>query len=291
MSLRCVLFGEEKQKRLKELGWIPKSLDAELSDCCIFGGVNEERKLQAIAIYTIFSVEQKTMRLEYVYVRKPLRSQGLGTEMLRLAEENLQEIGYRRVCCEIAGTEARMNQLHNYLKKVGFVEKGEKGHLLVCPQGHFQGSSLEKIHTANLSIMKNIVQLADYNDCRLKKLLSKKETTGFYIEKKDYRPELCRFYMEEGEIRGAACLRYRKDGSVVSMRGYLSPNLKYKNAMTLLITELIADVGKILKPGTYLYIKIYRDNFYESALKFFGKAEEELQVQEYQREMGGYKIG
>ena len=83
-------------------------------------------------------------------------------------------------------------------------------------------------------------------------------------------------YIEEDEIRGALCMRYRSDGNLTTMKGYISPNIQYKYAMTMLIAVLIHNVKTVIKPGSSIYVKIYRDGFYESAKKLFGDAQEEI---------------
>ena len=82
-------------------------------------------------------------------------------------------------------------------------------------------------------------------------------------------------------------MRFRKDGSLMTMKGYLSPKLKNRYAMTLLIASLISDLRTKLQPGIKIYIKIYRQSFYESVKKLFGEGQEQYVLQEYERVIGG----
>ena len=82
-------------------------------------------------------------------------------------------------------------------------------------------------------------------------------------------------------------MRYRSDGNLTTMKGYISPNIQYKYAMTM----LIHNVKTVIKPGSSIYVKIYRDGFYESAKKLFGDAQEEIFFQEYERDLAAGMAG
>ena len=71
------------------------------------------------------------------------------------------------------------------------------------------------------------------------------------------------------------------------MKGYLSPTLKNKYAMTLLVAAQISDLRNALEPGTKIYLKLYRRSFYDNVKKLFGDGQTEFLFQEYECEMGG----
>lgn len=288
MEIRCILLQKEQQKRLIQCGWIPNDLEIVLNEQTLFfGSLDEENHLRAIAVFSFSKSNLRDVKLEYIFVQKQCRRQGIGVKLLHFSEEQLQLLGTRRLLCEWHDSEANMEIVSAYLKKAGYLPTIKPAHMLVYKQGQFQGSELEKLKDAEPKIWKSVVRIEDYHDWHLKKLLAKRETTGFYIEESDYRPELCRFYIEEGEIKGAACMRFMKDGSLTTMKGYLAPTLKCKYAMTLLIARLIQDLGTVLTPGIKIYLKIYRKKFYESAKKNFGEGQEEYLLQEYERMIGG----
>lgn len=287
MEIRCVVFDEKQLEQLITGGWIPESLDITLQECCFFGGVDEQNQMRAIAIYSYSWLSRKDMKLEYVFVQAKWRRQGIGSRLLRLAEGQLQLMGMRKLFCEWYDTEPNMEIVSGCLKKARYTLTMDQAHVFAYTQGDFQGSELDKLKDSNLKMWESVIQIDDYHDRNLRKFLLEHETTGFYIKESDFRPELCRFYMEDGEIKGAACMRFRKDGSLMTMKGYLSPKLKNRYAMTLLIASLISNLRTKLQPGIKIYIKIYRQSFYESVKKLFGEGQEQYVLQEYERVIGG----
>ena len=288
MEIQCVLLKKEQQEQLIQCGWIPKELDIVPDEWRLFfGGIDEEKNLKAIAVYAVSSRNRRAATLEYVSVRKECRRQGVGTKLLQFSEEQLQLLGRKRLSCEWHGDEQDLEDVTSFLQEAGFRPVMKPAHMIVYGQGRFQGSELQKLQKASPKLWKSVIRIDDYYDRRLRRLLAQYETTGFYIEERDYRPELCRFYIEDGEIRGAACMRRMKSGDLTTMKGYLSPALQNKFAMTLLIAVLINDLQMVLKPGIKIYLKLYRKKFYESVKKLFGEGQEEYLFREYERVIGG----
>ena len=288
MEIRCVLLKQEQQEQLIQCGWIPKELDIVPDEWRLFfGGIDEGKNLKAIAVYAVSSRNRRAATLEYVSVRKECRRQGVGTKLLQFSEEQLQLLGRKRLSCEWHGDEQDLENVTSFLQEAGFRPVMKPAHMLVYGQGQFQGSELQKLQKASPKLWKSVIRIDDYYDRRLRRLLAQYETTGFYMEERDYRPELCRFYIEDGEIRGAACMRRMKSGDLTTMKGYLSPALQNKFAMTLLIAVLINDLQMVLKPGIKIYLKLYRKKFYESVKKLFGEGQEEYLFREYERVIGG----
>lgn len=281
-----MVFEEEQLQQLIDGGWIPNGLDISLDECCFFGGVDEQNQLRAVAVFSYSWLHQKYMKLEYVFVQNKWRRHGIGLRLLQLAEGRMQSIGIKNLVCEWYDTEPDMEIVSAFLKKAGFNTSMDQGHMFVYAQGDFQGSELDKLKETNLKMWDCVAQINDYHDRNLSKFLSQHETTGFYIKESDFRPELCRFYIEEGEIKGAACMRFRKDGSLITMKSYLSPKLKNKYAMTLLIADLVSNKQMQLSPEIKIYVKIYRKSFYESAKRLFGEGQEQYVLQEYERVIG-----
>lgn len=288
MEIQCVLLKKEQQEQLIQCGWIPKELDIVPDEWRLFfGGIDEGKNLKAIAVYVVSSRNRRAATLEYVSVRKECRRQGVGTKLLQFSEEQLQLLGRKRLSCEWHGDEQDLENVTSFLQEAGFRPVMKPAHMIVYGQGRFQGSELQKLQKASPKLWKSVIRIDDYHDLRLRRLLAQYETTGFYIEERDYRPELCRFYIEDGEIRGAACMRRMKSGDLTTMKGYLSPALQNKFAMTLLIAVLINDLRTVLKPGIKIYLKLYRKKFYESVKKLFGEGQEEYLFREYERVIGG----
>ncbi len=288
MEIQCVLLKKEQQEQLIQCGWIPKELDIVPDEWRLFfGGLDEEKNLKAIAVYALSPRNRKNVALEYVFAQKQCRRQGVGTKLLQFSEEQLQLLGRKRLSCEWHGDEQDLENVTSFLQEAGFRPVMKPAHMVVYGQGQFQGSELQKLQKASPKLWKSVIRIDDYHDLRLRRLLAEYETTGCYIEESGYRPELCRFYIEDGEIRGAACMRCMKNGDLTTMKGYLSPALQNKFAMTLLIAVLINDLQTVLKPGIKIYLKLYRKKFYESVKKLFGEGQEEYLFREYERVIGG----
>lgn len=288
MDIRCIVLKKEQQEALFQNGWIPKEFDLEAGgETLFFGGIDEKKNLNAIAVYSFSKENPRNRKLMYVYVRAKYRRQGVGSKLLMLCTEQLGNMGAKRLSCEWQGSEEELKQGTDFLLRAGFVPSMEAAPLLVYARGQFQGSELDKLKNAEPGIWKSMIHIEDYHDRTLQKLLAKQETTGFYIAESDYRPELCRFYLEEGEIRGAACMRQKKNGDLVTLKGYLSPTLKNKYAMTLLIAAQIYDLKAALKPETKIILKLYRQGFYEMVKKLFGDGQTESLFREYECEIGG----
>ena len=288
MEIQCVLLKKAQQDQMIQRGWITKELDIVPDEWRLFfGGLDEEKNLKAIAVYALSPRNRKNVALEYVFAQKQCRRQGVGTKLLQFSEEQLQLLGRKRLSCEWHGDEQDLENVTSFLQEAGFRPVMKPAHMVVYGQGQFQGSELQKLQKASPKLWKSVIRIDDYHDLRLRRLLAQYETTGFYIEESDYRPELCRFYIEDGEIRGAACMRCMKNGDLTTMKGYLSPALQNKFAMTLLIAVLINDLQTVLKPGIKIYLKLYRKKFYESVKKLFGEGQEEYLFREYERVIGG----
>ena len=287
MKIRCVVFDDTYLRQLKKRGWIPQDLEIGLEECCLFGGVDGEQQLRAIAIFSYTRLYRRDMRLEYVFVQEGWRRQGIGTELLQMAGAYLQPLGMRRMLCERYGAPEEMETLCAFLKKAGFSPKECEARMVAYSQGDFQGSALDRLRDANPQIWKHVVQIDDYHDRMLRRLLARHEATGFYIKEEDYEPKLCRFYVEDGEIRAAACMRFLPDGSLTTLKGYRSPDLKNKNCMTYLIAALIYGLKTELQPGVKIYVKVYRKKFYESVKALFGEGQEEYPLLEFERVIGG----
>lgn len=288
MKIRCVLLKEEQQEQLIQCGWIPEELDIVPDERRLFfGGIDEGKKLKAVAVYALSPRNRRDVTLECVFVQRQCRRQGIGTKLLQLSEQQLQLLGRTRLSCEWHGSEQDLENVTAFLQEVGFRPTMAPAHMVVYGQGQFQGSELQKLQKASPKLWKSVVRIDDYHDLRLRRLLAQHKTTGFYIEECDYRPELCRFYVEDGEIRGAACMRCMKNGDLKTVKGYLSPALQNKFAMTLLIAVLIYNLRTVLKPGIKIYLRLYRQNFYESVKKLFGEGQEEFLFREYERMIGG----
>ena len=288
MEIRCVLLKKEQQEQLIQCGWIPKELDIVPDEWRLFfGGLDEGKNLKAIAVYALSPRNRKNAALEYIFVQKRCRRQGVGTKLLQFSEEQLQLLGRKRLSCEWHGSEQDLENVTSFLQEAGFRPVKKPAHILVYNQGQFQGSELQKLQKTSPKLWKSVVRIDDYHELRMRRLLAQYETTGFYIEERDYDPELCRFYIEDGEIRAAACLRRMKNGDLTTMKGYLSPQLQNKFAMTLLIAVLINDLRTVLQPEIKIYLKLYRSNFYESVKKLFGEGQEEYLFREYERVIGG----
>ena len=287
MELRCVVLNKEQQRQIRECGWIPEDLDFVPEKSIFFGGMTKEKKLAAVAVYSGSPSNAREMKLVYTGVAKKWRGNGLGIQLLALSAQQLKKRGIQRFCSEWQGTEEELSFVEDYLGRAGYAPVMEPCHLCICPQGYFQNGVLEKLKDAQPREWYSVIEIPDYYDRRLKKLLMKRETTGFYISEDEFAPELCRFYIEDDEIRAAACMRYRRDGGLISVKGYLSPDLKYKYAMTMMIAVLIHDTRTLLKPENKVYLKVYRGAFYESVKKLFGEIPEECYFQEYERKMGG----
>ena len=287
MELQCMVLSEEQQRQAQECGWIPDDLDFEPEKSIFFGGMTEAQKLAALAIYSGNAGKPGELELVYVCTADAWLGNGAGIRLLEMAEEYLQEQGIQKIHSEWQGTEAELARLAEYLGRAGYRPATEPAHLCICPQGYFQNSTLDRLKDAQPEKWRSVTEIRDYYDHRLQRLLKKHETTGFYISREEFLPELCRFYIEDDEIRGAACMRYRRDGNLTTMKGYLSPDLKYPYAMTLLIAALVHDAGHMVKPGKRIYLKIYRNGFYDSVKKLFGAIPEECFFQEYERRLGG----
>lgn len=287
MEIQCIVLSEDQQKQAQACGWIPDDLYFVPERCIFFGGMTEQKQLAALAIYSGSAGIPGEMELVYVCTARAWRGNGVGIRLLEMAEQQLCKQGVQRIRCGWQGTEAELVRTAAYLEQIGYAPATEISHVCICPHEYFQNSSLNRLKEAQAEKWQSVVEIHDYYDHRLKKLLKKHETTGFYIEEDEFVPELCRFYMEDGEIRGAICMRYRRDGSLTSMKGYLSPDLKYKYAMTLMIAVLIYEAKHVAKPGSRVYLKIYRKGFYESVKKLFGEIPEEWFFQEYEKKTGG----
>ena len=287
MELQCIVLSEEQQKQAQECGWIPDDLDFVPEKSIFFGGMTKEKQLAALAIYSGSEGKPGELELVYVCTDSAWRGNGAGIRLLEMAEGHLREQGIRKIRSEWQGTEAELARAAEYLGRAGYRPAAEPAHLCICPQEYFQNSTLDRLKGAQPEKWQSVEEIRDYYDHRLQRLLKKHETTGFYISREEFVPELCRFYIEDDEIRGAICMRYRRDGNLTSMKGYLSPDLKYPYAMTLMIAVLIHDAERVVKPGSTVYLKIYRKGFYDSVKKLFGAIPEECFFQEYERKMGG----
>lgn len=288
MEIQGVVLSAEQQEQLLRNGWIPKTLDVELNEnTLVFGGVDAEKNLLAIAVWTPSGASCREAKLEYVFVRKQSRGQQMGVKLLQLCVEQFRQMGTVRLTGEWQDKEPALEKVTGFLERAGFQPTMEAAPVIRYVQGQLQGSELEKLNAMEQNLAKSMIRIEDYRDRRLQKLLAQRETTGFYIEERDFRPELCRFYLEGGEIKGAACMHQMKNGDLRSVKGYLAPNLKNKFAMTLLIATQIQELRGVLNPGTGIYIKFYRDYFYESARKLFGEGEEEYRFREYEYRIGG----
>ena len=292
MKIHCVVLNEEQRRQAQKNGWIPEKLDFMPEKCVCFGGVTEEKKLAALAVYSGHRAKAGEIDLLYLFVNRQWRESGVGMQLLKQSEELLLKRGIRKIRSEWQGSLEQLAYVSRYLERAGYIATMKPSHLLVCRQGYFQNGALEKLKKAQPRQWQSVVEIKDYYDHRLRKFLASRNTTGFYIAEDEFEPELCRFYIEEDEIRGALCMRYRSDGNLTTMKGYISPNIQYKYAMTMLIAVLIHNVKTVIKPGISIYVKIYRDGFYESAKKLFGDAQEEIFFQEYERDpaagMAGY---
>lgn len=288
MEIRCIILKKEQQEQMIRCGWIPKELDIVPDESRLFfGGIDEDKRLKAIAVYSLPQRERREVTLEYVTVIQECRRQGVGTKLMQLAEQQLQLLGRKRLSCEWHGNEQDLENVTAFLQKAGFRPTMKPAHMVVYSRGQFQGSELQKLRDTPSKLWKAVVRIDDYHDLRLRRLLAQYERTGFYIEDRDYRPELCRFYIEGGEIKGAACMRRMRSGDLITVKGYLSPDLQNKFAMTLLIAVLIHDLSTILEPEIKIYLKLYHKNFYESVKKLFGEGQKEILFREYERVMGG----
>lgn len=288
MDIRCVVLSAEQQEILFRNGWIPEELDLVTDqNTLFFGGIDEAKNLQAIAVYTFSKANRRNATLAYVYVTAKSRGQGIGTKLLALCGEQLKLMGTKKLTCEWQGSEEELERATYFLENAGFSATMEAAPVVEYVRGQFQGSGLDKLKETQPEVWNSMIYIENYRDKLLQKLLAKQEVTGFYIAESDYRPELCRFYLEDGEIKGAACMRQTKKGDLVTMKGYLSPTLKNKYAMTLLVAAQISDLRNALEPGTKIYLKLYRRSFYDNVKKLFGDGQTEFLFQEYECEMGG----
>lgn len=286
MELQCMVLSEEQQRQVQECGWIPDNLDFVPEKSIFFGGMTEEQQLAALAIYSGNEGKPEELELVYVCTDSAWRGNGAGIRLLEMAEEYLHEQGIRKIHSEWQGTEAELARTAEYLGRAGYRPAAEPAHLCICPQEYFQNSTLDRLKDAQPEKWRSVVEIRDYYDRRLQRLLKKHDTAGFYISEDEFVPELCRFYIEDDEIRGAICMRYRRDGNLTSMKGYLAPDLKYPYAMTFLIAVLVHDAGRVAEPGKRIYLKIYRKGFYDSVKKLFGAIPEEYFFQKYERTGG-----
>ena len=283
VGIRCVVLNQQQQESIQKCGWVPDGLDFIPEKSVFFGAMTEQKKLAAVAIYSSARVMPGEVELVYICTAKVWRGQEIGLQLLKMSEQLLQKRGIRKIYSEWHGSAEELQQVSGYLSKVGYRPTMEPAHFAICPQGHFQNSALEKLQKAQPKAWNAVEKIQDYYDRRLKKLLLKQETTGFYLTEEEFVPELCRFYIEEDEIRAAICMRYRSDGNLGTIKGYISPALKYQYAMTMMIAVLIHDVQKVIKPGSKIYLKMYRKGFFESAKKLFGGIPEDIYFQEYER--------
>lgn len=288
MEIQGVILNQEQQEQLFRSGWIPESLDVTTGEeALFFGGIDTEKNLVAIAVWNISGAVRREAGLEYVFVRRQSRGQGVGLSLLRFCAEQLQQLGTRQLTGEWQDDAQELERVTHFLQKAGFLPTMETAPVVRYAPGQFQGSELEKLKTAQQDLWKAMVRIEDYRDRRLQKLLAQYETGGFYIAERDFEPELCRFYLEGGEIKGAACMRRTRNGDLKNLKGYLAPDLKNKFAMTLLVAAQIQALRGTIRPGTGIYMRFYRAGFYEAARKLFGEGEAEYCFREYECRMGG----
>lgn len=289
MEIQCSILQKEQQLQLLQNGWLPEELEIDPDENRLFfGGVDAQSRLVALAVYHLPVMDRHSAVLEYVSVPKHCRRQKVGTQLLHLAEQKLQQLGRKRVSCEWRGSQQEIEEMAAFLQSAGFHPAMKPSYLVKYAQGQFQGSKLDELQKAEPAIWKAIVRIDDYHDPRLQQLMKKHDATGFYIEERDYRPELCRFYIEGGEIKGAACMKRRKNGDLENVKGYLSPTLRNQYAMTLLIAALIYGLKTAVTPGRKIYLKIYRSSYYKSMVELFGEGLEKYVFQEYEKEIGGF---
>lgn len=286
MDIRCTVLMKKQYDQLIENGWIPEELDVVPDKyTAVFGAVDQQNNLLAVAVFSTLPQDGRELKLEYISVHKLYHRQGIGSKLLLFAVRKLKSLGGTKICCEWWGKEADIDTTPVFLQKVGFMPIMKPEHMVVYLQGQFQDSSLEKLRGKESDIRKSVVKIENYYDLRLKRLLSQYETTGFFIGEQDFHPDLCRFYIEKGVLRGAACLRFMKDGNLKTLKGYMSPEVKNPYAMTFLVSILIYDLKGKVKPGTKIYLKLYRENFYESVINLFGEGHEQYLFQEFEREL------
>lgn len=289
MEIQCSILQEEQQLQLLQNGWLPEELEIEPDeDRLFFGGVDAQSRLIALAVYHLPAQDRSSAVLECVSVPKSCRRQKVGAQLLYLAEQKLRQLGRMHISCEWRGSQTAVEAAAAFLQSTGFHPTMEQACLVEYAQGQFQGSRLEQLKTAEPKMFQSIIRINDYYDPRLQQLMKRHETTGFYIEERDYRPELCRFYIEGGEIKGAACMKRRKNGDLENVKGYLSPTLRNQYAMTLLIAVLIDELKTIVAPGSKIYLKLYRSSYYKSMVELFGEGLEKYVFQEYEKEIGGF---
>lgn len=285
LDIRCTVIKNEQYQQLMDKGWIPSDLDVVPDKyTALFATVDKQNNLLAVAVFSTQPQDTHVLKLEYISVHQHYQLQGIGKKLLLFAENSLKVLGATKFLCEWQGTEADMDGVPVFLQKVGFMPAMEPGHLVVYLQGQFQGSSLDKLKGKEAEIRKSVVRIEDYHDSCLQRLLSQYKSTGFFIGEREFQPDLCRFYVENGRIRGAACMRYRTDGNLTTRKGYLSQELKNPYAMTFLISILIYDLKEQFKPGTKIYLKLYREQFYQSVVNLFGEGQEQYLFREFEKE-------
>lgn len=115
MEIRCVLLKKEQQEQLMRSGWIPAELDVVPDERRLFfGGIDEGKKLKAIAVYALSPRNWRDVTFEYVYVQKQCRRQGIGTKLQQLSEQQLKLLGKKRLNCEWHGSEQDLENVTSF---------------------------------------------------------------------------------------------------------------------------------------------------------------------------------
>ena len=194
MKIHCVVLNEEQRRQAQKNGWIPEKLDFMPEKCVCFGGVTEEKKLAALAVYSGHRAKAGEIDLLYLFVNRQWRESGVGMQLLKQSEELLLKRGIRKIRSEWQGSLEQLAYVSRYLERAGYIATMKPSHLLVCRQGYFQNGALEKLKKAQPRQWQSVVEIKDYYDHRLRKFLASRNTTGFYIAEDEFEPELCRFY-------------------------------------------------------------------------------------------------
>lgn len=277
-----VLLDANAGRDLIRRGFIPGGLRDRLNELYIFGEIDSDSKVIAVAVFEDCYGDKVSVALKYIFVREDLRGKKHAARLFEYAQDAFFSIQIKKIIAESIVEKSISNGHKCFLLALGFLDEYTDMPVLRFRRGHFRGNKSELLYKNLDKAGLKFEVIDDYNDKRLRYFLAKNAESGIHISQEEYDPNLCAFSIRDGEIVAALCLKCIDGNSLISDKFYVFDDIENRDyILPFMIAYLSKRLAKYNDDIEYIYAVFEKKYRKDAVLATFGENADEYCKQRY----------
>lgn len=227
--------------------------------------------LLGIAVFVADKSRFSIMNLLHICICDEEKENEYAKELFAYVKEQFQKISVKIIEFKQILNEEDDSRYNKILPYLGFEKESDYSKVMICQQGSFQGSNLDKVYNLATKNKSEIVMIDDYFDPLLRDFVYENENSKFYIAPSEYKPQYCRFYLEDTKIKVAVIAKKQKNGDYLIDGCYVDKKVNQPHIIPYMISVIGFNNKDEIDTSKKMYINIYNAGMAEALLKFMGE--------------------